>query len=214
MPYVEPHTLRARVVSAARISTVLVVMLSMSACGETKRTDALPMVGPLTSFSGNPLGVPVADLMRERSAIMRAPLGGLREAAGDWVLHYDVPPPASEELFPTMRVSGVTAMRALPDSLAATRLRDSLLAEIGPANTERCVTVRRGKQRAPATIVRRGDYEYMIGYWSRDLPTASVSAPDSIPLPILFAVTYRPAADARPNEDVSPCGTTAPTSAK
>jgi hypothetical protein len=172
------------------------------------------MVGPLVSFSTTPIGASVADLMSERSAITRAPLGGMREAVGEWVLHYDVPPPASEELYAATRVAGVTAMRALPDSQSAVRLRDSLIAEIGTSTDTSCVTVRRGRRRVPATIVRRGDREYVVSHWSRDLPVASANSPDSIPLPILFALEYRPSAAVRPDEEASPCGSTAPAPAK
>jgi hypothetical protein len=223
----ESRSLTARRLAASRLTVFLVLLLSIGACGEASRTDALPLVGPLASFTSPPLGTQVGALMRERSAATRAPLGGVREVVGDWVLHYDVPPPTADAPFETMRVSEITAMRALVDTQAAAQLHDSLLAVIGPSVTQRCVSVRRGRLRAPATIVRRGDREYMLGYWSRELPAlngqdstqgdslaANAQGPERIPLPILFAVTYRPAADSRLGEDESACGTTAPAAVK
>ncbi len=223
----ESRTVKARRFVKPRLAASLVLVFSIGACGESSGTNTLPLVGPLASFTSPPLGTQAGALMRERSAATRAPLGGVREVVGDWVLHYDVPPPTADAPFETMRVSELTAMRALVDTQAAVQLQDSLLAVIGPSATQRCVTVRRGRLRAPATIVRRGDREYMLGYWARELPTVNVQdssqsesmatnaqGPERVPLPILFAVTYRPAADARLGEDESTCGTSAPSAVK
>lgn len=169
----------------------------------------LPAVGPFAAIERITLGTTAERVLAVRERAARAPMGGVREPMGEWILHYDMPTPRVDTLFATMRVRELTALRGLPDSGAAQQLQDSLLSAIrvsgGPlaSSSRRCTRAARGLDSVTWTVIADKERELVLGYWVSAVtsPIDTFATRDStrrrVTPPLMLAMTLRVAGESR-----------------
>ena len=185
----------------------------VAACGGAgERSRPVPSVGPFAAIDSITLGTTAERVLAVRERAARAPMGGVREPMGDWMLHYDMPTPRVDSLFRRMPVRELSAMRGMGDSSAAQHLQDSLLSAIRLSDSplasgvQRCTRAARGLDSVTWVVIADNEREVALGYWVSAVapPIDSVATRDSTPRritpPVTLAMTLRLAGQPRARE--------------
>ncbi len=144
--------------------------VALLGCASERTSDALTSIEPFDALRGVHLGMSGSEVAATRTAVKRAPMGGLREQLGPWLVHYDLPNPSVDSVMGATRLREIVALRAFPDVPTAERTRDSLLQVVQRASgassaTVRCVQLRMPTDTAILGLVRIGNEEVGVGYW-------------------------------------------------
>lgn len=182
---------------------VLVVAMLMACNVADTGARALPAVGPFALVDSVSIGTTAERVFEVRKGAVRAPIGGVREQLGEWMIHYDLPTPRVDSLYVTMPVREISALRGAADSGAAQQLQDSLLQAIRASDDRfagavtRCTRAARGRDSVTWVVIPDSSRELALGYWvSGERPpvddtTMSDSSPRRLVPPLTLAMTLR-----------------------